>query len=751
VIAIRPTIASCKSARVLNWQIAVCIFQFAVVASVAAQQADTLADREEAALRTAAERVADSVVQIRTIGGLDTAGSELRADGPTTGLIISPDGYIITSAFNCAQQPASIVVTFASGKQAPAEQVATDDSRMLVLLKVHEAGDLPVPPMAPVDQIRVGQWAVAIGRTFRADRVNVSVGIVSATGRMFGRVLQTDANVSTANYGGPLVDIRGRVLGVIVPMAPQASGGMAGAEWYDSGIGFAVPLAAIGDALERMKNGKDQRAGILGIGLAGKDANSSPAELAAVRPDSPAGMAGLKKGDQIIEVDGRPIKTQKDLRFALGPRYAGETVRLVAKRGDEQIEKSIELAGKLKAFRHGFLGILPMRARAQVADNKARKEGDQKADAGANADNNEGSGESATDDDKENKVESGHKNDREEFSGVVVRMVYTGSPAAVSGIVAGDSVVRINNAEIDTIDDAIAEMNNISPGGDVAVSARRGNEAKEFKLKADRAPTNVPEQLPPAWKAENEAGKREGGVGGERREADENGKPDSNGKVNEDGDNVAGGQPREGKTRTLKLPEFKESCEVYEPVSREGSPPRGMLLWLLAPGDADAQAIITAWQPICDRDGLILVVPRAADADRWDRTELEYLRRLVEQVVRQYVPDARRIVVCGQGGGGAMAWHLGLANRGVFTGVAALAAPLPRQVRVPENEPAQRLAVICGLSGDESVAAQMSQGLAKLAEAGYPVTTLTIRDRSGRLAVDEREELARWIDTLDRF
>ena len=119
----------------------------------------------------------------------------------------------------------------------------------------------------------------------------MSVGIVSALGRMFGKVIQTDADVSTANYGGPLVDIRGRVLGVIVPMAPQAASEVAGAEWYDSGIGFAVPLAPLAERIERMKKGEDQRAGILGIGMAAKNPHSSPAELAAVRPDSPAGKA----------------------------------------------------------------------------------------------------------------------------------------------------------------------------------------------------------------------------------------------------------------------------------------------------------------------------------------------------------------------------------------------------------------------------------------------------------------------------
>src|SRR4051794_10735714 len=344
------------------------ILQFAIVVPVYAQNnaSDALEAREEAALKAAVETVAPSVVQIRTIGGLSSVEGTILADGPTTGLVISPDGYIISSAFNFAQQPASILVTFATGKQTPAELVATDHSRMLVLLKANGVTDLPVPTMAPVAEIRPGQWAVAVGRTFRADKTNVTVGIISALGRMFGKAIQTDADVSLTNYGGPLVDVRGRVLGIIVPMSPQPGATeVAGTEWYDSGIGFAVPLAALAERIERLKKGEDQRPGLLGIGMGPKNPHSSPAELAAVRPDSPAGQAGLKKGDRIIELNGKPIKTQVDLRFALGTAYGGDEVHVVAMRGTERVERTMKLARELPPFRHAFLGVLPMRPAVQ--------------------------------------------------------------------------------------------------------------------------------------------------------------------------------------------------------------------------------------------------------------------------------------------------------------------------------------------------------------------------------------------------
>ena len=112
------------------------------------QPSDSLGDQEEAAIRAAVARVDDSVVQIRTIGGLEEVDRTLMPDGPTTGVVISADGWIVSSAFNFAQPPASILVTLASGEQVPATLVAKDHSRMLVLLKLQGAHELAVPEFA---------------------------------------------------------------------------------------------------------------------------------------------------------------------------------------------------------------------------------------------------------------------------------------------------------------------------------------------------------------------------------------------------------------------------------------------------------------------------------------------------------------------------------------------------------------------------------------------------------------------------
>src|SRR5690606_20248570 len=109
------------------------------------------------------------------------------------------------------------------------------------------------------------QWTIALGRTLEPMFPNISVGILSAVNRISGKAIQTDAKTSPVNYGGALVDLDGRCLGIIVPMSPNQNEVTAGVDWYDSGIGFAVPLVDILRVFERLKTGETLRPGRLGI------------------------------------------------------------------------------------------------------------------------------------------------------------------------------------------------------------------------------------------------------------------------------------------------------------------------------------------------------------------------------------------------------------------------------------------------------------------------------------------------------
>ena len=409
-----------------------------------AQESDDVAGLEEAAMSAAVAQVAPSVVRIETFGGLQRIGEVLLPDGPTTGLVVSEDGFILSSAFNFVRKPNSILVSLPEGKRAPAKIVARDHSRMLVLLKVEHDKPLVAAQFSTLDEMRVGQWAIAIGRTFDPKRANMSVGVMSAKDRIWGKAIQTDAKISPSNYGGPLADIRGRVLGVLVPMSPNGNSEMAGIEWYDSGIGFAIPLADIQPQLEHMKQGKDVHPGLLGITLKGGSIYSKPAEIAACQVKSPAFEAGLRSGDLIVEVDGKPIQRQAQLKHALGPKYAGDTVHVVVKREAERIETDIELVAELIPYEHPFLGILPRR-------------------------------------------------DRE---GTVVRYVYPESSAAKAGLQIGDRILGVGEKDTADPESLRLAIANFEPEQQIAIAFERDGEMKTAEVTLATLPTSLPAPLP---------------------------------------------------------------------------------------------------------------------------------------------------------------------------------------------------------------------------------------------------------------
>ena len=212
------------------------------------------------AFHEAAEKVLPSLVTIETYGGVTTSARRGRISqlsqagvGPTTGLIVSDDGYMLTSTYNFRDKPTIITVTLRDGTKQVAQLIGRDDARHLCLLKIEPAGKLIVPAIAPIGDLRVGRWAISVGVGYGDFEPAISAGIISALKRDQGRALQTDANISPANYGGPLLTIDGRVIGICVPLNPKAKDATASVEWYDSGIGFAIPLSQLDECIAKMK------------------------------------------------------------------------------------------------------------------------------------------------------------------------------------------------------------------------------------------------------------------------------------------------------------------------------------------------------------------------------------------------------------------------------------------------------------------------------------------------------------------
>jgi serine protease Do len=639
---------------------------------------DDPAALEEKAFAAAVEIVSPSVVKIETIGGLESVAGQLINTGPTTGLVIAEDGYVISSAFNFIQQPASILVTLPGGSRAPAQIVARDHSRMLVLLKVNSKDKLTVPIAVPRSEWTVGQWAIAVGRTYDSPRPNVSVGVLSAIGRIWSTALQTDAKISPANYGGPLIDIQGRVLGVLVPLSPQKQGGeVAGAEWYDSGIGFAVPLSDIVERLPTLRGGKDLRSGLLGISLKSGDVYSLPAELASARPGGPAYKAGLKAGDTIVAIDDTPIVRQSQLKHALGPHYGGDKIRVAYTRGKEKSERreaTIELAEKLIAYQHPFLGLLPLR----------------------------------------------------DGEGVRVRYVYQESAADKAGLKAGDKITAIDGAAIASagvLRDAVA---NVEPKAKVKLAIERSGAQQTLELTPGKLPTDIPGELPKAL-----------------------GEPSA----------PAAEKPPTGMF-DIKIPEEPNHCFAFVPESYHPDVPHGVVVYLPAPGavgkEAEREKLIARWKPVCEERQLILLVPQAAAAEKWQTSEAAFVRKTLEDVLSHYNVDSTRVVTYGYQTGGAMAYIVGFEHVDRVRGVVAVDAALPQRVKLPDNDPVNRLAFFIAQPEKSANAPVVKLLVERLEEDNFPITQKSLGEKAAGekardLSAEELAEVGRWIDTLDRI
>ena len=300
------------------------------------------------AFRAATKRAVPSLVSIESFGGSSVkagriGGIRKQGEGNTTGVVISPDGYILTSTFNFIREASVVIVKTHQGDERVAQILGRDDTRKICLLKIDDVAGLVVPEMQPVQDVKVGQWAISLGVGYGDQTPAISMGIISAKNRVGGRAIQTDANISPANYGGPLVDIQGRLIGICVPMNPQSQAVAAGVEWYDSGIGFAVPVDDFAKIIERLKDGQRILPAFVGIETGPVDGPGM--RVNGVVKGSAADQAGLVKGDVLLTIDGEPIDDMLRLRQILNRFEAGQTItvsikRTVAKPDDGGSEKS---------------------------------------------------------------------------------------------------------------------------------------------------------------------------------------------------------------------------------------------------------------------------------------------------------------------------------------------------------------------------------------------------------------------------
>ncbi|MEW6201497.1 MAG: trypsin-like peptidase domain-containing protein, partial [bacterium] len=247
-----------------------------------------------------------------------------------SGFVIDERGYIATNA-HVVIQADEIQVNLLDGGTYKGKVIGTDTKTDLAVIKIEADKKLPVLKFSDSDELKVGEWVMAVGNPFGLAHT-VTAGIISAKDRQIGQgpyddFIQTDASINPGNSGGPLVNLRGEVVGVNTAINPAGQG-----------IGFAVP-ANIGRHVfnELIEHGKVTR-GWLGIGI--QKLTEELAEQLGVKDkkgvvvsglleDSPAGKAGVRQGDVIVEFDGKKVETMQQLQQFVAVTPVGDKVEVV--------------------------------------------------------------------------------------------------------------------------------------------------------------------------------------------------------------------------------------------------------------------------------------------------------------------------------------------------------------------------------------------------------------------------------------
>ena len=352
-----------------------------------------------------------------------------------SGIIISPDGYILTNA-HVIGKASKVLVTLLDGKTYHAKIVGKDQNMDIGVLKIEDGKkEFPHAVLGNSDDIQVGQWAIAIGSPFGLDHT-LTTGVISAKGRSIDmgqagggnmeNYIQTDASINPGNSGGPLCDIEGQVIGINSAIYSQSGGSV--------GIGFAIPSNIAKRAAEEIVNhGRVTRAGIGAViqNLSPQMAQSfglsdtNGALISSVNAGSAARRAGLKAGDIVLKVNGQQVTDSGDLISKLFAYNPGDKVEFTLLRDG----KTLTLPVTLQKLPEKFL------------ENNAKDNGGNGAGVPGTGNELGMSYQDQTPEIQQN-LPSGAPN------GPVITQVDPDSPAALAGLQQGDVVLKVGDTSV---------------------------------------------------------------------------------------------------------------------------------------------------------------------------------------------------------------------------------------------------------------------------------------------------------------
>ena len=614
------------------------------------------ADELGSAVQAAIQKVEPSIVRLRVIGGEQSIDGDSVKSLVTTGVVISEDGEILTSQFALEGNPEAILIEDQSGKRTNATIVAIDSVRRIVLLKAKEGRWIP----AVADEsrpVQIGQWAIALGRFYSAESSSVSVGIISALNRVHGMAIQTDAKISPVNYGGPLVTLNGTFAGILVPLSPRGGGSAnSGIEWYDSGIGFAIPLEDALQAAEKLRAGKDLKPGRLGLRLVPAGAFDSDIVVDRVLPGSPSATAGLLKGDRILAVDGQSVDRSSVLMEVIARHYAGDTVTFRIQRGEQEVSASLELAEKLTPVSQGYLGLLPIRLAKKAATTDGQVDAKEK-DASSNAEKK--ADEQPPLDIPKIKLpeilqkKSASKGDE---SDSVPLVVLNDLPAAAASIPAGIEILSVNDASTKSLAELAVALEELVPESAVSIEFRVPGETEKqtAEIKASDRPNTVIELSDAVL------------------EQIQKSRPSSAVKPADTPDNAEDHPGTNSSANGVARQEFNfaERGRCVMLSSSRQSPVMPGIVILLSAHDTSEEEIVRLWGPILKSHCLSVIIPQNPESAKLTTEDIPLVMTTIRATVSKAGADLRRVFVVADRSQSSLAWQCTFGGPSPIRGIA---------------------------------------------------------------------------------